>query len=59
MSLKNTKNKTTSHSKYNINYHIIFCPKYRRNIFKVASNHLKLKPFHPPRQARGIFELFL
>lgn len=34
MSLKNTKNKTTSHSKYNINYHIIFCPKYRHNIFK-------------------------
>lgn len=34
MSLKNTKNKTTSHSKYNINYHIIFCPKYRHNVFK-------------------------
>ncbi|KYH27316.1 transposase IS200 like protein [Clostridium tepidiprofundi DSM 19306] len=34
MSLKNTKTKTTSHSKYNINYHIVFCPKYRHNIFK-------------------------
>lgn len=34
MSLKNTQNKTTSHSKYNINYHIIFCPKYRHSIFK-------------------------
>ncbi|WP_255547695.1 transposase [Crassaminicella indica] len=34
MSLKNTKNKTISHSKYNINYHIVFCPKYRHNIFK-------------------------
>ena len=34
MSLKNTQTKTTSHSKYNINYHIVFCPKYRHNIFK-------------------------
>ncbi len=34
MSLKNTKTKTTNHSKYNINYHIVFCPKYRHNIFK-------------------------
>ena len=34
MSLKNIQIKTTSHSKYNINYHIVFCPKYRHNIFK-------------------------
>lgn len=32
--MQNTKNKKTSHSKYNINYHIIFCPKYRHRIFK-------------------------
>lgn len=34
MSLKNTQTKTTSLSKYNIIYHIVFCPKYRHNIFK-------------------------
>ncbi|WP_460287162.1 transposase, partial [Clostridium faecium] len=34
MSLKNIQTNTTSHSKYNINYHIVFCPKYRHNIFK-------------------------
>jgi len=28
------KTKTTKHSKYNINYHIVFCPKYRHPIFK-------------------------
>jgi putative transposase len=26
--------KKTSHSIYNINYHIVFCPKYRHSIFK-------------------------
>jgi putative transposase len=34
MSLKNTQTKTTSLSKYNIIYHIVFCPKYRHNFFK-------------------------
>ncbi|QEK13182.1 IS200/IS605 family transposase [Crassaminicella thermophila] len=34
MSLKNTQTKITSHSKYNTNYHIVFCPKYHHNIFK-------------------------
>lgn len=34
MSLKNIQTKKTSHSKYNINYHIVFCPKYCHNIFK-------------------------
>ncbi|WP_294196326.1 IS200/IS605 family transposase [uncultured Clostridium sp.] len=24
----------TNHSVYNINYHIVFCPKYRHNLFK-------------------------
>lgn len=28
------KVKKTSHSVYNINYHIVFCPKYRHHIFK-------------------------
>ena len=29
-----TNTKTTKHSKYNINYHIVFCPKYRQPVFK-------------------------
>ena len=45
MSSKNTKNKTTSHSKYNINYHIIFCPKYRHSIFKNELEYELLKCF--------------
>ena len=28
------KVRKTSHSIYNINYHIVFCPKYRHSIFK-------------------------
>lgn len=28
------KVRKTNHSVYNINYHIVFCPKYRHNIFK-------------------------
>ncbi len=28
------KIRKTSHSVYNINYHIVFCPKYRHHIFK-------------------------
>lgn len=32
--LTSMKIKTTKHSKYNINYHIVFCPKYRHSIFK-------------------------
>lgn len=34
MSSKNIQTKKTSHSIYNINYHIVFCPKYRHHIFK-------------------------
>lgn len=34
MSSKNMKTKKTSHSIYNINYHIVFCPKYRHSVFK-------------------------
>ncbi|WP_255547726.1 IS200/IS605 family transposase [Crassaminicella indica] len=45
MSLKNTKNKTISHSKYNINYYIVFCPKYRHNIFKDELEYELLKCF--------------
>ena len=26
--------KTTKHSAYNINYHIVFCPKYRHSVLK-------------------------
>ena len=26
--------RTSAHSRYNISYHIVFCPKYRRKIFK-------------------------
>ena len=32
--MKDTKVKKTSHSIYNINYNIVFCPKYRHSIFK-------------------------
>ena len=28
------KVRKTNHSVYNINYHIVFCPKYRHNLFK-------------------------
>lgn len=28
-----TRYRTSSHSRYTINYHIVFCPKYRRKIF--------------------------
>lgn len=24
----------TAHSKYNINYHLVFCPKYRHSVLK-------------------------
>lgn len=35
-----TNTKTTKHSKYNINDHIVFCPKYRQLVFKkVCSNY--------------------
>ena len=28
-----TRYRTSAHSRYTINYHIVFCPKYRRKIF--------------------------
>lgn len=34
MSSTNTQTNKTKHSIYNINYHIVFCPKYRHSIFK-------------------------
>lgn len=45
MSLKNILTKKTSHNKYNINYHIIFCPKYRHSILKDELEHELLKCF--------------
>jgi putative transposase len=32
--LTSTKELKTKHSIYNINYHIVFCPKYRHSISK-------------------------
>jgi len=29
------KTKTTSHSKYNIYYHLVWCPKYRHQVLTV------------------------
>lgn len=45
--------RTSAHSRYNISYHIAFCPKYRRKIFKNFNidNDLKeavrtMAPYH-------------
>lgn len=39
------KIRKTSHSVYNINYHIVFCPKYRHHIFKNKLEYEILKLF--------------
>ena len=39
------KIRKTKHSVYNINYHIVFCPKYRHHIFKDELEYELLKLF--------------
>lgn len=51
--MKNTKHRITSHSKYSINYHIVFCSKYRYNIFKDELEYELLKCFKEICQCYG------
>ncbi|MBU3204357.1 transposase [Clostridium algidicarnis] len=45
----------TKHSVYNINYHIVFCPKYRHHIFKAFPNLKKNKFWNSGLWSKGYY----